>query len=284
MKILVLTDRFPPFSTGGYDIGCQEIVEALKSRGDEVIVITTKYGISGRQSKEPHVYRILGYSDLSRLKNPGTYLIAQAKRALICRRNAAILKKMLGEINPDLVYGFQLWDTGLLAIKTVQRCGFPLVFDIQDYWLSEYRHKLVLRPQKWRRFMAALLNGIYDFSKLDFRHLYVISETLKKAYRQAGFSGEIKVIPRGIKFENIPGLSSRKDPLPGQLRLFYAGRLTAEKGPDIAIKAWGVLAQKFPHTEITLSIAGEGEPLYVDYLKKIAGNLNLRAGLSFWEN
>jgi len=280
MRILILTDRYPPFSAGGYELGCQEVVEDLKEKGHEVAVITTKYGLRKREN-DAAIYRVLEYCNLNKLQNPGTYLIAQLKRAWMYRKNAIVLKMMLAKIKPDIVYGFQLWDVGLLAIKAVQKRGFTVIFDIQDYWLSDYRYKLLLRPNRTLRFMAALVNGVYDFDKLDFSHLYVISETLKMVYAQAGFRGAIKVIPRGIKLEQTQKLPHQERFLRDPVRLLYVGRLTAEKGPDIAIKAWGALAERFNEIKISLTIVGNGAKPYSDYLKKIADKFEFKDRVKF---
>ena len=41
MKILVLSNLYPPDVIGGYELGCKQVVDALRARGHDVRVLTT---------------------------------------------------------------------------------------------------------------------------------------------------------------------------------------------------------------------------------------------------
>lgn len=45
MNILVLSDRYPPFYEGGYELNCQLVVDALRARGHTMTVLTTTFGV-----------------------------------------------------------------------------------------------------------------------------------------------------------------------------------------------------------------------------------------------
>ena len=45
MKILVLTNLYPPHYVGGYELHCQTVVEALRARGHVVQVLTSDHGV-----------------------------------------------------------------------------------------------------------------------------------------------------------------------------------------------------------------------------------------------
>ena len=55
MRILVVSNLYPPHIIGGYELGCRDIVEALKRRGHELLVLTSDYGI-GKRGVEPGVW------------------------------------------------------------------------------------------------------------------------------------------------------------------------------------------------------------------------------------
>ena len=40
MKLLVVSNLYPPAVLGGYEVECQVVVDALRARGDEVVVLT----------------------------------------------------------------------------------------------------------------------------------------------------------------------------------------------------------------------------------------------------
>ena len=42
MKILVVTNLYPPHHVGGYELGCRDVVEKLRARGHTVRVLTDR--------------------------------------------------------------------------------------------------------------------------------------------------------------------------------------------------------------------------------------------------
>src|SRR5262245_23345512 len=58
MKVLVITDHYPPYSTGGYEIACEAVAEGLRRRGHQVRVLTSVYGVSSLDRSD-HVDRVL---------------------------------------------------------------------------------------------------------------------------------------------------------------------------------------------------------------------------------
>jgi hypothetical protein len=45
MRILVLTNFYPPHYVGGYELGCRDVVEGLRARGHQVAVLTSTYKV-----------------------------------------------------------------------------------------------------------------------------------------------------------------------------------------------------------------------------------------------
>ena len=60
MKILVVSDLYPPFHVGGYELNCRDCVEALISRGHEITVLTSSWGLD-RGLMQGNVYRLLDF-------------------------------------------------------------------------------------------------------------------------------------------------------------------------------------------------------------------------------
>src|SRR5215212_3273863 len=63
LRVVVVTNYYPPYFIGGYELGCRDVVEALKSRGHQVRVLTSTYGVN-RPEHSGDVYRWLA-TDLS---------------------------------------------------------------------------------------------------------------------------------------------------------------------------------------------------------------------------
>jgi len=49
MKILVLTNLYPPLSIGGYEERCRDVVEGLRERGHDILVLTSTHGMIGKK-------------------------------------------------------------------------------------------------------------------------------------------------------------------------------------------------------------------------------------------
>ncbi|MFQ5772284.1 MAG: hypothetical protein ACE5HX_17245, partial [bacterium] len=62
MRILVISNLYPPYFVGGYELGCRDVVDGLKARGHHVKVLTSTYGVN-KPEHDSEVYRWL-QSDL----------------------------------------------------------------------------------------------------------------------------------------------------------------------------------------------------------------------------
>ena len=58
MRILVISNFYPPHHIGGYELGCRDVVGELRARGHDVRVLTSTYGVTGREANEG-IYRWL---------------------------------------------------------------------------------------------------------------------------------------------------------------------------------------------------------------------------------
>lgn len=130
MKILILSDRYPPYYEGGYELICRDTAEQLSRRGHLVSILTTKYGINAAKI-EGNVFRLLeccGWDNMISIHK--RYLQAQLKRAFMFRKNYWIAQRTIKKISPDIVYVWQLCDAFILPIIAAQQRGIPCVFDI----------------------------------------------------------------------------------------------------------------------------------------------------------
>jgi glycosyltransferase involved in cell wall biosynthesis len=83
------------------------------------------------------------------------------------------------------------------------------------------------------------------------RYIHVVpTKTLANIMRQNGFK-KINVICHGVEIPNLP-----ITPVPRNFKILYLGRLSKEKGVNILVEAFSILAKKF-NTAI-LEIVGDG--------------------------
>ncbi len=275
MRILVLSNFYPPYFFGGYEIQCHVYSEGLRQKGHEVLVLTSQHGSSG---VDGHVHRLLHYFNPAddelnypswiprRLSRP--YIHAQ--RALNARRNYRIARQTALEFKPDLVFVWNMGAVEVTPVLGVQRLGLPTVFNLGDYWLAKLRRQLGPEFSLPLRLYRAYYRGITHFDELDVSHLQIISQALKQHYVNAGFTPEsLTVIPRGVD----PTMIIDEADLPSNfhergdktIRLIYVGRLDSDKGVHIAIEALSNLSD-YPWN-ITLDIIGDGEQAYMEQLQ-----------------
>ncbi|HEY3863807.1 MAG TPA: hypothetical protein VGO59_18175 [Verrucomicrobiae bacterium] len=52
MKILVLTNLYPPHTAGAFDNHCQNVTESLRLRGRTIFILTSNHGLRSEQRDE----------------------------------------------------------------------------------------------------------------------------------------------------------------------------------------------------------------------------------------
>lgn len=280
MKILFLTDYYPPYYKGGYELRCRDVAEQLSQRGHTTFILTTSYGIDGKKT-EGNIFRLLdcfGWDIISRYR---ISFYAHLKRALLLRNNYRITLKMLKRIMPDIVYIGQLYGSSILPVFALQKQGIPYVFDIEDYWLIECKNYYSVKNNFLRRLLRYIITGVWNLDKLQFNNMCFISNRLKEKYMTAGFqNANFRVINKGIDSAlHDDVIHHYRDS--SRIKLLYAGRLAEEKGVHVAIESIAVLVDKEKGRKVFLDIIGTGEEDYIEKLKKVVMSKNLERAVVF---
>ncbi|MEO5803898.1 MAG: glycosyltransferase family 4 protein [Verrucomicrobiota bacterium] len=282
MKILVLSNLYPPHYVGGYELHCQTIVEALRVRGHTVQVLTSDHGLdeNNKHKSESGVERSLKihgmfghpWLKIHHLKNQEFH-------------NNQILREAIDRFQPELVYGWNLSGLSKSMVFTLQNLGIPTTFVVCDHWIARSadgdvwlrwwngkkisaKHRLLrsiwtaagLR-RRWHK--IAPTNSVQDFC---FPRIYFCSGALRDFTADAGFEvrhGGVIYCPINIhRFAGTPRTAAQ--PLQ---RLLYVGRLTEDKGVMTALRAMALLRNKFTGE---LAIYGHGDAEYEKQLKTFA--------------
>ncbi len=116
MRMLVLTDMFPPIATGGYERSCADVVQRWREAGHEVTVLTT---------------------EASRSDGPGVLWCLPARHAAD-ERGRRTVEAAIEEVRPDVV---SAWNLARLPVGSVLNpvaaAGIPLVLVVCDGWLDD---------------------------------------------------------------------------------------------------------------------------------------------------
>ena len=292
MRILVVTDLYPPYFVGGYELKCKLHTEELVRRGHNVSVLTSNWGVVKKNVVEHNVFRLLHTGRNSRpmrlqkkmpIINRLRRRYDQLKRAFDCRKNYKIARNAVVAMKPDLVYAWQLDDVSIGPVLAAQEQGIPTVFRLDDYWLANLKKEICLDSDPLKRRYRAIINGVEDFNNIDFSHMLVVSRSVKKSYVGAGFVGQnITVMPEGVLSSIIlenSELTYVENSNP--FHLVYVGRLVHQKGTHVALEALAHLVSDLGISNIHLDIIGIGPDDYVEQLKNIAVELELNSYVDF---
>jgi glycosyltransferase involved in cell wall biosynthesis len=136
MRILVLSNLYPPDFFGGYELGCRQAADALAEAGHDVLVLTAAPRVP--VPREPHVRRALRLTDLY---NPYlqskhhlvTLGLQHASACFVDAFNVHVLLEVLGSFRPDVVYVWNLVGLGGLGLMlALNQLGIPWVWHLMD--------------------------------------------------------------------------------------------------------------------------------------------------------
>jgi glycogen synthase len=288
MKILALTNLYPPHYLGGYELIAWAVLNALRERGHEIHILTSNHEVSGKSTPPPEqeidrVLRIHGFYGHSW---HGIWKLRELEK-----HNNQILVSTIARFKPDIVY---VWNMGGLSksmVFTLQRLGLPTLFYLSDHWIARGFHSDVWlqwwnNPSRKHRLVRGFLGAIglrshWDriaptnpLEHLKFQRLYFCSKALRKLTASAGFEvmhgGVIYCPVDTAKFTGTP--KSDGDPFK---RLLLAGRLASDKGTLTALKAMQILRERNQVSGLELRVYGQGDANYTATLHRFVAEHKL---------
>lgn len=270
MRLLIVSNFFPPYNVGGAEIVADRHAAEMKRRGHHVAV--------------------LGGSPPSEDRGPGCLLVEDAGDIIVYRTavrsldpsrsffwggSARILEAVIRHEKPDVVHFHNLVGLGVNLIPRVKSLGIPCVLTLHDYWgfcLRQTRLTVagalckdmdechaclshitiesgVAMPTRLRRDYIAWCIGLAD-------RIVSPSRALAEAYSKAGIS-RIKVRSNGIDV----GRFQQRPPRSGDcVRFVFIGYFGEHKGVKILIDAIKRLARRPDlNGKWTMSLVGDGQ-------------------------
>jgi glycogen synthase len=278
MKILVISNLYPPHYVGGYELRCQKVVDALRKRGHAVEVLTSNHGLSGAVQKPAEAgiqreLRIHGF-----FGHP--WLGIGPLRELEFHNNQAV-RKAVERFRPDVIHVWNLGGISKSIIFTLARLGLPTVYDISDHWIARSlvgdvwlrwwnRPDAPLRHRILRAAWTALgkrrtwgeIAPTNPVESLRFPRMYFCSQALRDLTVAAGYPvGHGTVIYCPVDTQRFNGT-----PVPAERplkKLLYVGRLAEDKGVMTALKAMREVKGRFGGA---LYVYGKGDADYTRLL------------------
>ncbi len=260
MKILVLTNLYPPDVLGGYEMGCRQATEALRAAGHEVRVLTSVPRTHEVQA-ETEVHRSLKLSDVydqysmwkaTPLNRSLRFQEAFALQAF----NVHILAQAIENFQPDVVYAWNLIGLGGLGLlAAIQHLGVPWVMHLMD----NVPKILCSSSFDAKPAIPAVASA---FTRLCRGRFICCSQATLDEITDGGvpIADRTTIIPNWITTAGTP---LRSDYRPGgHLRMISAGTICSHKGSDIIIRAATILRDR-GHTNFSIDLFGlESDPTF----------------------
>lgn len=284
MRILVVSNLYPPYYVGGYELGCYEVVEGLKARGHTVNVLTSSYGVE-RPLHNGEIYRWLEFRFDWNTRVPRKDLYKLLKKE---RTNQRAFERLSTAFKPDIIYVWNLTHVSISIVFTAQRQGFPVGYFVFDNWLAQWENDPwyylssrqfdgLLGGFLWR--LLRLLGLPSAPNSLDLRNVQFASQYLKQFALQAGKPvSDAKVVGWGVDVHRFPYKKFSHNPK----RLLYVGQVLEHKGIHTAVRALKVLVQRYRYKSLALTIAGGSlVPEYEASIRGLVSALGLSDNVCF---
>jgi glycosyltransferase involved in cell wall biosynthesis len=275
LRIVVITNMYPPHHFGGYELSCKDVVDHLRARGHTVVVLTGDAHRAGRESvPEDHVRRELRlYWDDHRLLSPRV-----RERLAIEHHNLDRLKAALAEVEPDVVSVWNMAAVSLGLLSALSERGLPLLLAICNDWLvfgPDLDAWSRLFRGRSRRPAAALVRRLTriptrapDLATLG-TYCFVSDATRRWARDVGGLQiGDSTVVYSGIAIDEFK-ITSDRPQRAWAWRLLHVGRIAPERGIETAVRALARLPAA------TLSLVGPADREELTRLERLGTELGV---------
>ncbi len=267
MRILILTNLFPPSYVGGYELGTLEIADYLHSIGHEITVLTSNcQQMEFSPLRDYEVLRILGNSESGGFKNGYCWIDSY----LFQEKNLEAIELAIKEKKIEFVIQFNTRGLGIFGIYTlIQYLGLPGIVYLMD---NIYRGK------------ACLLDGASELSSLTTdsvrnQEIVVMSHQLLDQIRPyLGRPKENVVEITGWISEGVGIAENRKTSLPLESKFVFSSRISEHKGAFLLLKSFRRFLDRQPGFIGSLDFYGDGE---VKKLQLMIKNLELERWVSY---
>lgn len=267
MKILIISNLFPPHVVGGYEILCGQVASGLRVRGHSVSVLTSSWkngspaAGAGEEEGPEEAETGRTYRRMKLLASfDAPYQRSRRARRKVTIYNHRIAKEVIREEAPDLIFVWSQLRLSVGAARAAEESGIPVCYTMNDNHLAGYAPAAPApRP---RALAAAFLDRtafLGDTSRaLRLEHVTCISHSLVQDLSGAGLRfPNTEVIHQGIPVDLFPPKEN-----PGSLhlplRLLYCGQLHPYKGPATLISAAEIVGARRGFDSVRVTLVGDG--------------------------
>lgn len=238
MRILFLTNLYPPYVRGGAEYLGAQVVQTLAQQGHKVAVLTSvpwasvkKFKPEVRDENGVSVYRfyplnLYHYLTASKLLYPARFLW-QLINLWSCH-SGWVVKKIVREFKPDLAISFNLMGLGFNIPRVLHKMNIPQTHVLHDVQLL-HPSGLFMWGESHRTFLMKIYQKITAWLFAPIKQVVSPSAWLLEEHNNAGLFVNCKrlVIPNPVPpFQSSPHTKTTELPL----QLLYVGQFEIHKG------------------------------------------------------
>lgn len=247
LRILVLTNLYPPQVLGGYERSIADFSRLLQHRGHDVLVLTSDtpefFALHESRYSEPYIDRC--FLLLGEWSSQGTKWFSSDTVAQHAQKNASALQHHLDAFQPDvcLAGNLDFLQTGTELLSTLLNRGVPVAHYVMNAHPG-YPHELTPKHSTYR--------------------FVTCSDWVKQCLAEAGYPvRKAQTVHPGADIDAF-----YRDELPSrdQLRIAYASLVAPYKGTDVLVEALAILAAAGIDFSATIA-GGTFQPAFVESLK-----------------
>lgn len=286
MRVLMITNLFPPDFEGGQEVNAFKAANGLRARGHDVQVVTSKFreGYSGSTEDPEWVHRLttLRWLTPQVRTNPTLNklecLVLHGRDEALFHRNYSIVRRWLESQAPyDVAYVFGLAGIGASVMMAPTAMRIPVLTHFGDDYVGaswDFARRSGLLRLANRTLFAHLRHPTVA---ADRRNIGVVSRFLAEEIAKTELPvGRFHVIPRGVEFPLGSDVDRPRDDPPTFL---VAARISSDKGHPVVVEAADELHRRNPSRPWKVRFVGKRldaqHPGYYDSLHKRISDLGL---------
>ncbi|HRF58633.1 MAG TPA: glycosyltransferase family 4 protein [Fimbriimonadaceae bacterium] len=287
MRILIVSNLFPPDYDGGLEMNAWKLARALRARGHEVFVATSRFreGFVPTGDEPEWVHRIFTFAPAYRPVSGGLggkidHTRQYVEREKIAIQNTRALLKLLADLPVDFGYVFGMHRVGTPAVAAFTDRKLPVLWHCGDHYLADREPEHFAPGKLLKAVQATVVKEARDLeARVDYSHIAFVSQYLCDHFAEKGFPLQTTyIIPRGIEFPLGEDVDRVRSTPPAFLT---ASQLIEHKGIHVAIEAAGLLNARRPELEWQLQIVGKGRDEYRQRLADLAYELGIESRIHF---
>ena len=293
MRILFISNLYPPYDLGGMEQLCEESVNRLRAYGHTCLVLTSCYGVQKATPQEEGITRALYLEADIHYYRPLDFFLRRPARE---KANQRALRHAIDTFKPDVIFIWGMWNLSTqVAYWVEQWLPGRVAYAVANYWLMEpsmheaywqrparrWWAKMLMVPARW--YALQVLKRERETYPLALEQIACVSHYVRDKLIAAGVLPHgARVIYNGIDPEPfVRARQAQPQSQEGVLNLVYVGGILPHKGVHTAIEALGRLQQQGQLTNIHLNLIGGGHPDYIAQLKQRILELKLDHAITF---